>query len=316
MSHAEPGFSIGPAAAEQSAEALALVFCQLPPEFSQGQVEALLADAQRDPQSLDGLLIARRGQRLVGAIFSQIQPGYAALLWPPRIVPAEPAETLGRLLAASDERLVRRQVRIVQCLVPDDSHADDALLTQDNYRHLATLLYLASMEKEYPTSAPQGSLVFEPSNASNDERLRRVVETTYQQTLDCPALNGIRTVEEVLTGYRSAGEFDPRLWFLVTHDGEDVGCLLLSDYPEQENWELIYMGLVPSARGHGWGKQIARQAQWLARQAGRPRLVLAVDAANVPALRMYAAAGFRAWQRRRVFLKTFSSRVTSAHDTR
>jgi hypothetical protein len=84
--------------------------------------------------------------------------------------------------------------------------------------------------------------------------------------------------------------------------------LLLADYPEQENWELLYVGLIPSARGHGWGREITRHAQWLTRQARRPRLVLAVDAANEPALRMYAALGFRAWERRRVFVRILTCR--------
>ena len=103
---------------------------------------------------------------------------------------------------------------------------------------------------------------------------------------------------DVLAGYRATGSHDPQRWLLVRHEGRDVGCLLLSDYPEQGNVELVYMGVVPEARGEGWGMHIARQAQWLARQAGRPRLVLAVDAANAPALRIYLALGFRPWDRR------------------
>jgi ribosomal protein S18 acetylase RimI-like enzyme len=80
----------------------------------------------------------------------------------------------------------------------------------------------------------------------------------------------------------------------------------LADHPQEENWELVYMGLVPSARGNGWGREVVRHAQWLTRQAGRPRLVLAVDAANHPAVAMYTCAGFRAWGRRRVYLKALA----------
>ena len=38
----------------------------------------------------------------------------------------------------------------------------------------------------------------------------------------------------------------------------------------------------------------------------RQRLVLAVDAANEPALRTYAAAGFQAWDRRSVFIRVMA----------
>ena len=66
------------------------------------------------------------------------------------------------------------------------------------------------------------------------------------------------------------------------------------------------MGLTPEARGHGWGRQITQHAQYLARRAGVERIVLAVDAANGPALRMYRAMGFEIWDRRTVFVR-FSS---------
>jgi ribosomal protein S18 acetylase RimI-like enzyme len=63
------------------------------------------------------------------------------------------------------------------------------------------------------------------------------------------------------------------------------------------------MGVVPEARGQGLGISIVRHAQYLARAAGRERLVLAVDAANEPAIAVYAAAGFVCWDRRSVFLR-------------
>ena len=44
----------------------------------------------------------------------------------------------------------------------------------------------------------------------------------------------------------------------------------------------------------------------LAGRANRGRLVLAVDAANVPAVAMYRAAGFQVWDRRRAFFRLFS----------
>jgi len=137
--------------------------------------------------------------------------------------------------------------------------------------------------------------------------LAHIVEATYEQSLDCPAMDGLRSIEDILDGYRATGRFDPSRWLIVEHEGRDVGCLLLTDHPMHENWELVYMGVVARDRGHGWGVEIARHAQWLTRQAGRPRLVLAVDAANGPGIEMYSAAGFQAWDRRAVYLRTFGN---------
>jgi ribosomal protein S18 acetylase RimI-like enzyme len=83
--------------------------------------------------------------------------------------------------------------------------------------------------------------------------------------------------------------------------------LLLADHPDSQQTELVYCGLAPDWRGRGWGLQITRRAQWAARCDSRQRLMLAVDAANRHALAIYAEAGFRAYDRRRVFGKILSA---------
>jgi ribosomal protein S18 acetylase RimI-like enzyme len=116
-------------------------------------------------------------------------------------------------------------------------------------------------------------------------------------------LNGVRSIADVLDGYRAYGVFNPKLWLIARHADSDVGCLILADHPRHGNLELVYMGVVPECRGRGWGGTLARQAQWMARTLGRPRLVLAVDAANQPAIAAYVAAGFQAWDRRRAMVR-------------
>jgi len=148
-------------------------------------------------------------------------------------------------------------------------------------------------------------LQFEPCAGPSDSRLAGIVEATYEGTLDCPLLNGVRQIGDVLEGYRAGGVFHPNLWLIASHAGRDVGCLILSDHPRHGNLELVYMGVLPAWRGRGWGGQLARKAQWLARRLGRPRLVLAVDAANQPAVDAYIAVGFQAWDRRRAMVRLF-----------
>jgi ribosomal protein S18 acetylase RimI-like enzyme len=55
--------------------------------------------------------------------------------------------------------------------------------------------------------------------------------------------------------------------------------------------------------------EAVRRAQEHVRAAGRERLVLAVDERNWPAIRMYSAAGFEAWNRRAVFLRKIDETV-------
>ena len=47
---------------------------------------------------------------------------------------------------------------------------------------------------------------------------------------------------------------------------------LLADHPEHDQAELMYMGIVPEVRGHGWGGQITRYAQWMIGQVPRERV--------------------------------------------
>ena len=38
---------------------------------------------------------------------------------------------------------------------------------------------------------------------------------TYRDSLDCPGLNGVRQIEDIIAGHKASGEFDPALWFLL-----------------------------------------------------------------------------------------------------
>jgi len=104
-------------------------------------------------------------------------------------------------------------------------------------------------------------------------------------------MNGKRQMDDVLDGYRATGVFQPENWLIVEREGRDVGVLLLAEDPAAALFELVYMGLVPEARGKGFGAQVARHAVRLAGKANAERVVLAVDAANSPALAMYRPRG-------------------------
>jgi ribosomal protein S18 acetylase RimI-like enzyme len=291
-----------------------LQILRVPPEDRQPALDLVfrhMAPAERRQQlamlggAWDGLFAAYRNGRLVGAVLGQPQPGSLAALWPPQLIDDEPSPCALRLLAAVDRYLGEQGVQIAQALLGAADAADAGVLLQGGFVHLADLVYLVSTSEHFPAIEPETVLQFQAWTPAAQERLAAVVEASYAETLDCPAMNGVRRVEDVLAGYRATGELDAGRWWIVRHDGQDVGCLLLADFPQQDAWELVYMGIVPAVRGRGWGRQIVRRAQWLAGQAGRARLVLAVDAANAPALAMYAAAGFRAFECRAVFLKRY-----------
>ena len=297
--------TLAPITPDELPRALSLIFNRLEPEARERRVNTLLDDIRAGRISGDGVLAAWRGDRVVGAMFSEMQVGRTAVTWPPSVVPGEPCQTLDSLMEATLRRLADENVRVVHALLEFATPDDNGLLSRGGFERLADLIYLVSETRHFPAAQPEGPLEFESYTPNNHGRLAAIVDATYEQTLDCPALNGVRGIEDILSGYRATSDFRPELWMIVRHMDRDAGCLLLADHREHENCELVYMGILPDTRGNGWGVVIARHAQWIARQLDRPRLVLAVDEANLPARNLYASIGFHGWDRRTVYLKVF-----------
>jgi mycothiol synthase len=235
-------------------------------------------------------------------------PGNNAQVWLPCLIANEPSSTASMLLRAIDAWLDKRQVCMSQMLLETATAEDEQILKAGGFDYLTDLLYLVCQADDFPPAYSHSSLEFEAYNSQNHDRLARIVDTTYQETLDCPKLNEVRQLDDVLEGYRTTGEFSPSRWLIVRYENRDVGCLLLADHPKFANMELVYMGVIPADRGLHLGVEIARHAQWVAKQAGRPRLVLAVDASNSPAIEMYASVGFRVWDQRRIYYRIFGSK--------
>ena len=234
----------------------------------------------------------------------QVEPGRTAMVLPGGAAAGQPRGTASELLSAVLGNLANEGVQLAQALLETDSGEDAQVLYGAGFRHAADLIYLVSLSGTFPNSPPCDGLEFVSCYEELRDRLAGIVEQTYEGSLDCPQLDRARTIDNVLDGYRAVGEFDPARWLIVRWADADVGCLLLADHPRDNAWELVYMGVVPAVRGRSFGVAMARHAQWLTGRARRERLTTAVDANNAPAIAAYAAAGFLAWDRRNVFLRT------------
>jgi mycothiol synthase len=263
------------------------------------------------PSSLDVCFEARRAGARVGIAGARVLAGRTALLWGPWLAPREPADTPRALVGRIDQSMQSRGVLLIQALIDSSEDRPAAQLRACGFDHAADLLYAVATITPADGSGPRGDpsgLEFAPRAGDEPERLASLVQATYEGTLDCPALDGARDTADILDGYRNTGTHRAEHWLYARHAGRDVGCLLLAEHREQRQGELVYMGLVPSARGNGWGRRIALYARRLAATAGWERLVLAVDAANRPAVAMYEAAGFTFFGRQSVFLKFLVNR--------
>lgn len=301
-----PEIQIATVPQSQWLEALCLLFSDANERDRAAQALGVLESARRNEIDLGGLYGVKRSGTLVGVAWGQVSPGKTGIVWPPRLLKGQPPDVATTLLQSIDQHLQQAHVRIAQALLQTPQGPAAEQLRQGGYQHTAELLYLFCPTTNLVTAAHDAELNFEAYSYDQRDRLARLIEETYIETQDIPALNGVREIQDVIEGYERTGDFAPQLWLFVQAQGRDVGVLLLADHPRQNQFELIYMGLIPTARGRGWGAKLAGHAQQLTMAAGRERLVLAVDALNDPAIRAYTRVGFVEWFRRSVFLKVFS----------
>ena len=306
----DPGSHDSESGREAISRSLHILLGHLEPSLRTVQIEQLLGQAAAGQLSFEGLLEARIGERLCGVIWVQVLAGKTATVWNPVVDAgrAPDAESCAqRLIDAAAEFVASRPVRVAQALLNDSSEAMASYFQAAEFEHVADLQYVVSMIFPHTDPAAETATQFEPWGADNQPEFEATIAATYEETMDCPVLNGVRAMDDVLAGYRATGQHDAALWNLVRSGKEIVGCLLCADHPQTDQLELVYMGIVPAARGRRLGLLVARYAQWLAHQRGRKRVVLAVDAENEPALAMYRAAGFVPWEKRAVLLRIFPS---------
>jgi hypothetical protein len=217
---------------------------------------------------------------------------------------------IGACVGLACDTVAREQsqrIHLIQALpFPDDDWAIRAC-RMSGFTLLGELLYLGVVvedRSQMPVVEPSPGVEFRSiSNApgsweSERELLIELLDRTYEMTLDCPELCGLRETSDVLESHRQAGEFDPSLWFIATDRGRAVACGLYTITKGRESMELIYLGVAPEARGRGLGRALMRLGLDAAVKRGIGALTCAVDARNAPALALYARFGMRETGRR------------------
>ena len=271
-------------------------------------LEEISTHAMSTRSNPDVLVATWDGKHIVGAAWYLVQPGrtgIAGSLWLPAQNAPSAAEPGTQLLAVQQEMLAARGCQLIQAWLPQSTGEAAHRLRQAGLQHVADVDCLVSLPHHWPKTAPSldSQLHFVGCRSAHQGRLKAVLSATYIDTLDCPGINALRNIEDVLEGYHATGTPRTDGWWILQFDDQDIGCLLLADFPGSRQIELVYLGLIPNARGKGWGRILVRYAQWFTFQATRDQLVLAVDATNHPARTLYSDTGFVTWKQRSVFIK-------------
>ena len=288
-----------PAGREQIHPALRLILGRRGRPADEGAVVDFLQFTVHRGIDVNGVWVADRAGRVVWAVLPVLSPGRTMLLLAPAGGAANDrhgadAAAAGELVEAVCAHFAARGVALAQVLLEPADDAARQLYLRRSFRQMAELLYLqVDVRRTFPAPTLPAGFDWLTYSAEAHPTFAATIVESYRESLDCPALNGLRHIEDVMAGHKSSGEFDPSWWFVLRGGGEPRAVLLLSRTPQPGTAELVYLGLVPVARGRGLGDVTMRQALHVIASHGPGTLALAVDSANAPALRLYQRHGMR-----------------------
>lgn len=234
-----------------------------------------------------GVLVARRGDAIVGVQICAPLAGASCLFW----LPAADDDCVDALVQAGLAWSASIGCKLAQAVASPDDLPFAQPLVRHGFQWTTRMRQLAHDFADLPDEAPTPWRC-EAYGPSVHADFAAALERTYAGTLDCPELNGRRTIDEILAGHRGQGKFHPEFWWLV-HDGTTpVGVVMLVEMPYGMAWELAYLGIVPEHRRRGIARAMTLRALHVLRDQAATHLLLAVDERNAPALRLYQALGF------------------------
>jgi ribosomal protein S18 acetylase RimI-like enzyme len=257
----------------------------------------------------DGVRVVCAGGRPVGAILCTPVPGAGSLIWPPTVRPdvSQRSALEDALVRDALVWLRQRGSKVVQAMLASEERELAAPLERNGVRRRTRLWYLQH-HLQLPTAAQRAPrrLQLQSLSEAGEAAFGQVLARTYAQTRDCPELDGVRTIAEILDGHRHQGRFDPEHWQIAFDASVPIGVLIVADATEQASCEIVYIGVVPEARRRGFGLELTRHALEEAHLRGLSSVTLSVDERNGPAWELYRKLGFEQFDSREVYLGVVS----------
>jgi mycothiol synthase len=304
-------FVIDQARPDEWATALELAYQHLPDEERRLHVIRMLHWLELGTVDPRGIWVARLGGFLAGVQVVIPLGGADYLFWMPTVGATEPqgeprTDLEDELVQAALDWCSQAGGKLAQAPVAPADAERAVALERNGFTYMTQMLYLDHDLNDIPEpEAPARACSLEPISETNEAAFREALARSYEETLDCPELNGVRTIDEVLAGYRSAGPFSAERWLLIRAGDAPAGVVVVTALPESATWELSYLGIVPEHRRRGFARAAVCHALSAARDAGAAQVIVAVDSRNAPALHLYRTLRFVEGDARDVYLFLF-----------
>lgn len=306
------GSRITQAAPNERTEALSLLFRRHTASHRVFLFHWARKTYQADASAFDLLYVAKRGGRIRGVIWGRPIPGRLVTCWGPMLLEGESETTRSVLLSALDHRIAKSDAQLAHATLRPGSYCDLRALALNEFRYITDIDQMACILSDTSRPTTDEVLDFDCYTPAKADRLKSVIQRSEKGSLDCVAMRGVRHIDDVLEGHYRREGYEPSHWRIVRHGDRDVGCLLLSRNVQRPEFDVVYLCLVPEARGHGWGARVVRYAKRQASSAGAKQLLLTCDVTNPPALATYRQAGFREIDRWSVFIKDYHADAAPA----
>ena len=312
---ASPAVNSGSPPPLDPAESLKGITCSRATDVEREQVLALLLTGRathQDPSvgpfisfakdhrlCLDELWTARRHGNPVAALLLVPSPGRTAMVFVSPMGGAATGLVVAGLVQAVCSDQDPSRTRLLQALLDPQQRREAKTLETAGFKRLSELIYMERAVDVPPTPLDLDDS-FEVLQWSDRNRdcFAEAILASYEQTLDCPDLVGLRHIDDIIAGHMATGVFHRELWCALRHGGQPVAVMLLNMVPPRRSMELVYLGISVAWRGRGLGRKLLRHGIGLAGRYGAVSMILAVDRRNKPALRIYRSDRFTSTARK------------------
>jgi len=271
---------------------------------SRAESLSMLGDPPRGSPSR--LWCARRGRTCVGAAMVVERPGRTGLLLcSPPGAPGVDGGAVAMLARAISREALSGGLVMVQLFTRSAARDEIAMIKSAGFDLLAELVY---MRLDLPARRSRrdgeaGDVTWRDYGHFSEGELADVIVSTYVNSLDCPALLGVRPMADIIASHKASGVFHPASWWILQQGASPAGCILVNHSASLDpTAEVVYVGVAAAFRGRGLGRVMLRHAAGDACRQGLAAMTLAADAANTHAKRLYDSEGFYETERRLAYV--------------